>query len=76
MKLIKLTHNDETIKRAHDLQIVAAKDNSKVSHGGFSRREASGTNQRIKALSQGRYCDCGPIHRRAIKEETIALRRE
>ena len=36
--LIKLTHYDETKKRAHDSQIVRAKENLKLSHGGFSYR--------------------------------------
>ena len=34
--LIKLTHHDETKKRAHDSQIVRAKENFKLSHGGSS----------------------------------------
>ena len=34
--LIKLTHHDETKKRAHDSQIVRAKENLKLSHGGHS----------------------------------------
>ena len=34
--LIKLTHYDETKKRAHDSQIVGAKENLKLSHGGSS----------------------------------------
>ena len=33
--LIKLTLHDETKKRAHDSQIVRAKENLKLSHGGF-----------------------------------------
>ena len=36
--LIKLLHHDETKKRAHDSQIVRAKENLKLSHGGFSYR--------------------------------------
>ena len=36
--LIKLTHHDETKKRAHDSQIVRAKENLKLSHGGSSYR--------------------------------------
>ena len=35
---IKLTHHDETKKRAYDLQIVRAKENLKLSHGGSSYR--------------------------------------
>ena len=38
---------------AHDSQIVRAKENLKLSYGGPSQRQASGTNQRIKALRQG-----------------------
>ena len=33
--LIKLTLHDETKKRAHDSQIVRAKENLKLSHGGL-----------------------------------------
>ena len=34
-------------------QIVRAKENIKLSYGGPSQRQASGTNQRIKVLRQG-----------------------
>ena len=34
--LIKLTLHDETKKRAYDSQIVRAKENLKLSHGGSS----------------------------------------
>ena len=44
----QITHYDETKKMAHDSQIVRAKENLKLSHGGPSQRQASGTNQRIK----------------------------
>ena len=53
--IIKLTNYDETITRAQDSQIVRAKENLKLSYGGPSQRQASGTNQRIKALRQGRH---------------------
>ena len=53
--LIKLTLDDETKKRAHDSQIVRAKENLKLSHGGSSYRLASGTNPPIKALRQSRH---------------------
>ena len=43
---------DATKKRAHDSQIVRAKENLKLSYGGPNQRQASGTNQRIKALRQ------------------------
>ena len=36
--LIKLTLHDETKKRAHDSQIVRAKENLKLSHSGSSYR--------------------------------------
>ena len=53
--LIKLTHYDKTKKRAHDSQIVRAKEELKLSHSTPSQRQASGTNQRIKALRQCRH---------------------
>ena len=53
--LIKLIFHDETKKRAHDSQIVRAKENLKLSHGGSSYRKASGTNPLIKALRQSRH---------------------
>ena len=42
-------------KWAHDSQIGRAKENLKLSVGGSSQRQESGTNQRIKALRQGRH---------------------
>ena len=36
-------------------QIVRAKENLKLSYGETSQRQASVTNQRIKALHQGRH---------------------
>ena len=53
--LIKLTLHDETKKRAIDTQIVRAKENLKLSHGGSSYRYASGTNPPIKASRQSRH---------------------
>ena len=53
--LTKLTLHDETKKRAQDSQIVRAKENLKLSHGGSSYRYASGTNPPIKALRQSRH---------------------
>ena len=47
---IKWTHYDDAKKMAHDSQIVRAKENLKFTYGGPSQRQASGTNQRIKAL--------------------------
>ena len=40
---------------AHDLQIGRAKENLKLSYGGPSQRQASGTNQRIQALRKGHH---------------------
>ena len=71
--LIKLTLHDETKKMAHDSQIVRAKENPKLSQGGSSYRWASGTNPPIKALRQSRHIVWGLTHRRANKEETIAI---
>ena len=42
-------------KMAHDSQTVRTKENLRLSYGGPSQRQASGTNQRIKALRQGRH---------------------
>ena len=39
MENIKLTHHDETKKRAHDSQIVRAKENLKLGHVGSSYRK-------------------------------------
>ena len=39
--LITLTHLDETIKKAHDSQIVRAKENLKLSCGGASQPRTS-----------------------------------
>ena len=38
MEKHKLTHHDETMKRAHDSQIVRAKKKLKLNHGGSSYR--------------------------------------
>ena len=48
------TQNDETKKRAHDSQIVRAKENLKLSYGGPSQQQAPGTDQLVKALRQDR----------------------
>ena len=42
-------------KRAYDSQIVRAKENLKLSYGWSSQGQASGINQRFKALRQGRH---------------------
>ena len=65
---------------AHDPQTVRAKENLKLSYNGPSQGQASCTNQRIKALRQGHHWVWGHVwgltHRRAIKEETIAIKRD
>ena len=58
---------------ARDSQIVSIQENIKLSYGGPSQRQASGTIQQIKALCQGHHWAWGLTHRRAIKEETIIL---
>ena len=40
---------------AHESQTVKAKGNLKLSYGGPSQGQASGTNQQIKTLHQGRH---------------------
>ena len=60
-------NNDETEKRAHDSQIVRAKENLKLNHGGPSYSQISGTNPPIKALHQWRHWVWGLTYRRAIK---------
>ena len=42
-------------EKVHDSQIVRAKENLKLSNDGPSQRQASGTNQRVKALRQGHH---------------------
>ena len=49
----QINTHDDTKKRVHDSQIVRAIENLNLSYGGPSQRQASGTNQRIKALRQG-----------------------
>ena len=58
---------------AYDSQIASAKGNLKMSYGGSSYRKASVTSTPIKALRQSRHRVWGLTHRRAIKEETIAI---
>ena len=57
--MIKLTHYGETEKRAPNSQIVGAKENLKLRHGGPNYSQASGANPPIKAFR---------------KEETIAIK--
>ena len=42
-------------KRAHDSQIVNAKENPNLSHAGPCKRQALGINQRMNASRQGRH---------------------
>ena len=51
----KFAHYNETKKMTHDSQIVRAIDNLKLIYGGFSQRQASGTDQRIKGLCQDHH---------------------
>ena len=60
---------------AHDSQIVSAKENLKLNHGGPSYSKASGTNPPIKTLRQCRHWVWGLTHHRATKEEIIAINR-
>ena len=53
--LIKRTCCDETKKMAHDSQIGRAEESLKLSQGGPSQRQTSGTNQPIIAYYQGRH---------------------
>ena len=50
---MKLTHYGDTKKKAHDSQIVRAKENHKLRYGGSRQTQAPGTNQRITAFRQG-----------------------
>ena len=54
-------------------QIVQAKENLKLSHGGPSQRQESGINQPIKVYVRAIIRVCGLTHRRAIKEATKAI---
>ena len=45
-----ITHYDDTKKMNPDSQIVRAKENFKLSYGGTTQRQDSGTNRRIKAF--------------------------
>ena len=51
----QITHYDETEIRAHDSHKFRAKENLKLSHGGPSYSQASGTSPLIKALRQRRH---------------------
>ena len=74
--IIKLTHCDEAEKMAQGYKIVRAEENLKLIHGGPCYSQASGTNPQIKALRQSRHWVWGLTHRRAMKEETIAINRD
>ena len=59
----------------NELQIVRVKENLKLSYGGPSQGQTPGTNQRIKASHQGHHWVLGLTHRRATKQEIIAINR-
>ena len=67
----EITHCDETEKRAHDSQIVRAKEYLTLSNDGSSYSQASGTNPPIKTLRHSRHWVWGLTARRAIKEKTF-----
>ena len=50
--LIRLSQDDETKKKAHDKQVVLAKENLKLSYVGPNQRQTSGTNQWIKPYAR------------------------
>ena len=50
-------YHNETKKRAKDSQIVRAKENLKLSHGGPSQRQTSDTNSPMQVLGQGCQCE-------------------
>ena len=52
---MKLTLYDETEKRVHNSQIVRVKENLKLSYGGPSYSQASGTSPPTKALYQSTH---------------------
>ena len=53
LKRPRFIDTKKTKKIAYDSQIDKAKDNLKLSYSGPGQRQASGINQRIKALRQG-----------------------
>ena len=50
--LIKLTHYDKTKKKAHDSQIVRAKENLKLSHGGPATDKRQAPTHRLKLYAR------------------------
>ena len=50
--LIKLAHYDETMKIAHDSQIVRAKENLKLSHDGPSSGKHQAPTHRLKLYAR------------------------
>ena len=50
----RVKHYDEAKKMSDDTKLVRVKENMNLSHGGPSQRQASDTNQQIKALRLGR----------------------
>ena len=72
-----LTPNyDESKKMANDSQIVRAKENLNLSHGGPSQIHALGTNPLIEVLGQGLHCVLGLIRHHTIKEVTMVINRD
>ena len=53
---MQLTNYDETKKWVHDSGIVRANENLKLNYSAPSQRQASGTNQQIKALCYAYHC--------------------
>ena len=49
-------------KRAHDSQMIIAKENLKLGHGGPCYSQESGTSPPIKALRQSRHWVWGLAH--------------
>ena len=57
----------------HESQIVKDKESLAMSHGAFSQKQGPGFNPQITGLRMGLSWVSGLTHRRAIKEETIAV---
>ena len=52
----QINRYDDTKKRAHDSQVVRAKENLKLSDGGPSQRQASDTNQLFDTCFNSNFC--------------------
>ena len=68
----KYVHTIESRKEALNSQADRAKENLKLSHGGLSQREASGTNQPMKCIDRSSL-SLRTAHCHTIEEETIAI---